>query len=77
MKTAKTIEAVSVSADYQLEGEFWLEVPFQGGYYDYAVLPKALEFEGQAYGQTGWNSDKNLAYYSTGKKFAITANPIS
>lgn len=33
MKTAKTIESVSVSADYLLEGEYWLEVPFQGGYY--------------------------------------------
>jgi len=72
MKQAKTIESVSVSADYQLEGEFWIEVSFQGGYTEYALLPKALEFEGRAYGQTGWNSDKNLAYYSTGKSFATS-----
>ena len=35
---------------------------------DYAhlrELPFALSFRGELYGRTGWNSDRNIAYYRT------------
>lgn len=70
---AYAIESVSVNSSYLLDGEYWLEVSFANGYDGYKALPKALEYDGRKYGQTGWNSDKNLAYYCTSKKFAVPA----
>ena len=73
MAQAKRIEAVSVNQSYRLDSDFWLEVSFDGGYDAFAALPKALEYEDRKYGQTGWDSDKNLAFYCTSKKFAVPA----
>lgn len=36
-------------------------------------LPAAVEFNGVYYGKTGWNSDKNKAYYRTDGAFARVA----
>lgn len=69
MATATVVQAVTVNLHYPLEGDFWLETDCA----DYDVLkalPKVVEFEGRKYGQTGWNSDRNTAYYGTAKKFA-------
>ncbi len=39
----------------------------------YRTLPKACEFQGKAYGLTGWNSDSCRAYYKVGMLFAVGA----
>lgn len=71
MAQAKAVQnAVTVNLNYPLDGEFWLEVDCNG-YEGLQALPKVLEFEGRRYGQTGWNSDRNVAYYCTSKKFAV------
>jgi hypothetical protein len=71
MNQAKSVkDAVTVNLSYELDGQGWIETDCQG--YDGLVsLPKVLEFEGRRYGQTGWNSDRNVAYYCTSKAFAI------
>jgi len=33
------------------------------GYDELKKLPKVIEYHNRVYGQTGWNSDKNVAYY--------------
>jgi hypothetical protein len=40
---------------------------------DYAALkalPKAIEYKGDIYGRSGWNSDTCVAYYRTDKAVA-------
>jgi hypothetical protein len=37
----------------------------------YEDIPKALEFEGRAWGLSGWSSDIGVAAYSIGKSVAI------
>lgn len=71
MGTAKQISgAVEVVAAYQFEGNFWLEVPVRD-YDDVKALSPGLSYNGLVYGQTGWNSDRGIAYYSTRKAFAL------
>ena len=31
-------------------------------------MPPALEYEGKTYGRSGWNSDRNVAFYRTDRK---------
>lgn len=64
--------AVEVTTYYQLEGEWWIETPC-ADYDAYQAIPVALEFEGRRFGRTGWNSDRNVAYFCTRKPFALTA----
>jgi hypothetical protein len=35
--------------------------------------PKALEYDGELYGRTGWNSDTCTSYYRTDKKVAFSS----
>jgi len=34
-------------------------------YIDYKRLPEVVSYNGQLLGKTGWNSDKNVAYYQS------------
>ncbi len=34
-------------------------------YIDFIRTPHAVEYNGQVYGRSGWNSDKCIAYYRT------------
>jgi hypothetical protein len=75
MKVATAIpQSVSVVNAYEFEGQGWLEVPIAGDYESVQALPAGLHYRGRDYGQTGWNSDRRIAYYTTGKGFAIPAS---
>ena len=39
-------------------------------YGSWKKLPDVVSFEGRKYGKTGYSSDSNLAYFSTGAKIA-------
>lgn len=52
------------------DGDKCLTVPAYLGWDSVKNLPAALEFDGRTYGYTGWNSDRNVAYYKTSKGFA-------
>ena len=43
-------------------------------YMNFINTPHAIEYDGQVYGRTGWNSDKFVAYYRTDKKVARVIN---
>jgi hypothetical protein len=40
-------------------------------YIDFIRKPHAIEYEGQIYGRSGWNSDKCVAYYRTDRLVAF------
>lgn len=52
------------------DGDKVLIVPANNGWDSVKKLPGGLEYEGNSYGYTGWNSDRNVAYYKASKKFA-------
>ena len=37
----------------------------------FAKLPKAIAYGGEAYGRSGWNSDRCCAYYRSDRGFAL------
>lgn len=37
------------------------------------AFPAGIEVAGKAYGWTGWDSDRNVAYYRSDKRFATKA----
>ncbi len=41
---------------------------------DFYTSPHAIEYDGEVYGRTGWNSDKYIAYYRTDKKVGMKKN---
>ena len=43
------------------------------GSLEYNNSPKALEYDGEIYGRTGWNSDRCISYYRTDKKVAFSS----
>jgi len=36
-------------------------------YVDFIRSPHAIEYDGEVYGRSGWNSDRHVAYYRTDK----------
>ena len=63
MKVAKPINGLVVLEHQCLpDGVNVLIVPC-AGYEGVQQLPKVVECEGTVYGYTGWNSDRNVAYY--------------
>ena len=71
MATATPIQkAIPVISSWEVEGTHGLETPCSD-YGEYIGLPAAVEYQGRRYGKTGWNSDKDLAYYQTSKNFAL------
>lgn len=69
MKATEIVGTVDVQSAYAFEGNHWLEVGVSG-WEGVLALPAGLAYQGREYGQTGWNSDRNVAYYSTAKRFA-------
>ncbi len=41
----------------------------------YKTLPEAVEFQGEEYVKTGWNSDVQNAYYKNGRPIARAVKP--
>jgi hypothetical protein len=44
-------------------------------YDEYRKLPAAVEYDGQEFGRTGWNSDYGQAYFKSPSPFAY-ARPV-
>jgi hypothetical protein len=42
-------------------------------YTEVRTLPNVVEFNGERYGFTGWNSDRGIAYYRTDAPHAMPA----
>jgi len=60
-----------MNAEVDLSGAYWLTVGAPNGWDDVKPLTsRVLEFEGRQYGFTGWNSDRNVAYFRTGAPVA-------
>lgn len=60
-----------LSADVDPSGVRWLTVGVPNGWDDVRPLTgRVLSFEGREYGFTGWNSDRNVAYFRTGAPVA-------
>lgn len=38
----------------------------------FVSLPKAITFNGATYGRSGWNSDRNVAYFRTDRAVAYS-----
>jgi hypothetical protein len=51
-------------------GVSWIAVAGASDWRAMKTLPQVVRYEGRVYGQTGWNSDRGEAYYSTGAKVA-------
>ena len=41
-------------------------------YVDFIRSPHAIEYDGDVYGRSGWNSDRHVVYYRTDKLPAFT-----
>lgn len=66
---AKVENAIAINSHYYLEGDYWIEVDC-ADYEAEKALPSVIQYGGRTFGMTGWNSDKCLAYYCSGKKVA-------
>ena len=42
-------------------------------YVDFIRKPQAIEYDGEIYGRSGWNSDRHVAYYRSNVKPALAA----
>ena len=40
---------------------------------DFIRTPKAINYDGEVYGCSGWNSDRCVAYYRSDKKAAFSS----
>lgn len=68
MRQATKLEGhYKVIAQYLFEGHWNITVEIEG---DGWKMPKVLSFDGKIFGFTGWNSDRNHAYYNTGVELA-------
>jgi hypothetical protein len=65
-----TLQVIECAQDPDNSNVWWLVVPCVGGYDTMKHLPAGVVYGGREYGKTGWNSDKDVAYYSTSKSFA-------
>lgn len=70
---ATPIASIEVIEQQFYEGIGFIKVPCHD-FAEFRRLPAAINFEGKAYGKSGWNSDHNVAYYRTDKPFATIAN---
>ena len=62
-----------VRSECNLDGRICISISCQD-YDAFSVLPISLEYKGQAFVRTGWNSDNGEAYYKTGVHVARGAN---
>jgi hypothetical protein len=73
MATATPVQgAITVEYAGGIGGAFHLAVAIDSDdpYRSFKKLPDAVEYEGRVYGKTGYDSDRNRAYYSTGARIA-------
>ncbi len=66
-------EYLRVTAEYELPDCRCLEtecVDFDA----YSRLPRVVEMDGRLFGLTGWNSDRQVAFYKTGTRIARAAS---
>lgn len=63
MRVAKPLNGIVVLEYYKLPDGTNEIVVGCNGYEEMQRLPKVVECEGIVYGFTGWNSDRNVAYY--------------
>jgi len=69
---AKSLQnAVTVRATETLPDGVKVVMLDVADYIDFIRKPHAIEYEGQIYGRTGWNSDKCVAYYRTDRLVAF------
>jgi hypothetical protein len=61
---------IKVLSHQSVEGETFVEVNCRD-YDHYASLPDVVEVNGQLLARTGWNSDRDVAYYKSGCLIAI------
>ena len=59
---AKRVEAVRVLEVHEMD-DVKVLITRCRDYDEYMALPDAVEFEGQIFGKTGWDSDKCIACY--------------
>lgn len=65
--SAVPVASVEVLSAYEtVDGQGWLHVPCADDYETYKDLPNLVEFNGSRYGKSAFNSDRHVAYYSTG-----------
>ncbi len=67
---AKELKMVPIQRQEMLPDGVKVLIVTCDGAAELKVLPKALLFNDEVYGRTGWNSDANVAYYRTDKAVA-------
>jgi hypothetical protein len=68
---AKTVKGITILQHATVEGTLCLACNC-ADFDCFKALPEVVEFEGKLCGKTGWNSDKNLAYYQSNARIALT-----
>ena len=72
MKTAKPLEnALIVKSVETLPGGVKVVTLDCRDWAAFGQSPSALEYDGEVFGRTGWNSDKHVVYYRTDTKPAF------
>lgn len=66
---AQSINGITVTTYGTVDGTLWLYTDCND-YDHYKTLPQAITFDGNRYGLSGWNSDRNIACYQTNVKVA-------
>lgn len=64
MKVTPRADLIRVISYFVTDGQEIISVDCED-FTEYKSLPHVVEFEGQILGKTGWNSDKNQAYYKS------------
>ncbi len=72
MKAQAIHNAVAVITHSVLPSGVKVVVAPCDGYQGFDKLPKGITFNGVPYGLTGWNSDRNVAYFRTDKVVALS-----
>jgi len=69
---AKPIADAFLVEPHTCDGDHFLVVDIDPDdpYGSFKRLPAGLEYEGRIYGKTGYNSDRNRAYYKAGVPLA-------
>lgn len=71
-REARASTSLAVLSHYEFEGETYVELTCRD-YEHLCVLPEVIDCQGQELARTGWNSDRQVAYYKSG---CLVARPI-
>lgn len=71
-KAAKPVADLVAVEPSTCDGDYFLTVDIDPAdpYGSFKKLPAGLEYEGRLYGKSGYNSDRNKAYYKAGLPLA-------